>query len=285
MARDIDVAVIGAAGPTGRAIMDALRATGTTARALVHRPPSDSDRNYRVIELADRDSLSAGMEGARTVHYIPPTYDAAEESYGANVIAAAQRAGVERLVYHSVLHAPTPAMPHHWRKAKVEMLLRDSPLAWTILQPAMYVQTALAFLSPDRAALTPGFDVGRPFSPIDLTDLAEATVRVLTEPGHDHATYELAGSERLSFEDMADIIADVTGRPVAARALDPALVVQQAERRGFAGTALDELRLMMAHYDCHGLVGNGRILSMILGRQPTPFARAVESALQTTANR
>ena len=284
MARDIDVAVIGAAGPTGRAVMDALRATGATARALVHRPPSDGGRNHRVIELADRDSLSAGMEGARTVHYIPPTYDSAEESYGVNVIAAARRAGVERLVYHSVLHAPTPAMPHHWRKAHVEMLLRDSPVAWTILQPAMYVQTALAFLSPDHAALTPGFDVTRQFSPVDLTDLGEATARILTEPGHDQATYELAGPERLSFEDMAGVIASVTGRPITARALDPELVLKQAEQRGFAGTALDELRLMMAHYDRHGLVGNGRILTMILDREPTPFARAVERSLRTTAS-
>ena len=279
MADDVDVAVIGAAGPTGRAVMAALSAAGATTRALVHRHPDDGDRDHRVVELADHDSLSAGMEGARTVHYIPPTYDAAEESYGANVIAAAGLAGVERLVYHSVLHAPTPAMPHHWRKARVEMLLRDSPLAWTILQPAMYVQTALAFLSPDRTALTPGFDVGRLFSPIALTDLGEATARILTEPGHDHATYELAGSERLSFEDMATVIAEATGRPVVARALDPELVLRQAEQRGFAGTALDELRLMMAHYDRHGLVGNGRTLTMILGRQPTSFARAVARAL------
>ena len=285
MAYEIDAAVIGAAGPTGRAVMAALSVLGATTRALVHRRPSDSGQDHRVIELADCHSLSAGMEGVRTVHYIPPTYDAGEESYGANVIAAARRAGVERLVYHSVLHAPTPAMPHHWRKARVEMLLRDSPLAWTILQPAMYVQTALAFLSPDRTELTPGFDIGRPFSPIDLTDLGEATARILTEPGHDHATYELAGSERLSFEDMAGIIAGVTGRPIAARALDPELVLKQAEHRGFAGTALDELRLMMAHYDRHGLVGNGRVLTMILGRQPTPFAKAVERSLQTPADR
>ena len=280
MAHDVDVAVIGAAGPTGRAVMEALSATGATARALVHRSAGpNGGHDHRVVELADRDSLSAGMEGARSVHYIPPTYDAAEENYGAEVIAAAQRAGVERLVYHSVLHAPTPAMPHHWRKAKVEMLLRDSPLAWTILQPAMYVQTVLAFLSPDRTALTPGFDVARRFSPIDLTDLGEATARILTEPGHDHATYELAGSERLSFEDMAGIIAGATGRPIAARALDPELVIEQAKHRGFAGTALDELRLMMAHYDRHGLIGNCRILTMILGRTPTPFAQAVERAL------
>ena len=279
MAYDVDVAVIGAAGPTGRAVMAGLSAVGATTRALVHRRPDDDDRDHRVVELADQDSLSTGMEGVRTVHYIPPTYDAAEESYGVNVIAAAGRAGVERLVYHSVLHAPTPAMPHHWRKARVEMLLRDSPLAWTILQPAMYVQTALAFLNPDRTALSPGFDVGRLFSPIDLTDLGEATARVLTESGHDYATYELAGSERLSFEDMAGIIAAATNRPVAARALDPDLVLRQAEQRGFAGIALDELRLMMAHYDRHGLVGNGRTLTMILGRQPTPFARSVARAL------
>lgn len=276
MAHEVDVAVIGAAGPTGRAVMTALSARGATMRALVHRSlGAAGGRDHRVVELASPETLSIGIEGVRTVHYIPPTYDAAEESYGANVIAACLRAGVDRLVYHSVLHAPTLSMPHHWRKAKVEMLLRDSPLAWTILQPAMYSQTAFAFLSPDRATLAPGFDVDKLFTPVDLADLGEATARVLTDNGHEHATYELAGAERLSFADMAGVIADVTGRPVIARATDPEQVIMQAKARGFAGTALDELRLMMAYYDRHGLVGNGRVLATILDRAPTSFAQSV----------
>ncbi len=142
-----DIAVIGAAGPTGRALLLSLAERGVTPRALVRSPegaarlPAGGDT--RVAELADQDSLRSALEGVEAVHYIPPTYQPREEEFARNVLQAAREAGVERLVYHSVLHAPTPAMHHHWRKAKVELLIRESAIPWAILQPAMYMQTAL----------------------------------------------------------------------------------------------------------------------------------------------
>ncbi len=275
----VDVALIGAAGPTGRVLAEALTTRGARIRALIHSAarmgtlPGIED--FAVVELGDVASLAEGMRGAAAAHYIPPTYNAAEERFGANVIAAAIAAGVPRLTYHSVLHAPTPQMPHHLRKSRVELALRESPLAWTIVQPAMYMQTPYAFLSADRTMLTPGFDVRRPFTPVDIADLGEAVARILTEEGHVFATYELAGVERLSFEEMGRAIGDAVGHSVVVQRIDPALVAKQAAARGFTSQAVDELLLMMAHYDAHGLVGNGNVLRMLLGREPNSFAHAV----------
>ena len=275
-----DVAVIGAGGATGRAVVAALVRRGAKVRALLHRDAQKALfpdlEDFALVELDDPSSLAEGLRGVASAYYIPPTYNAGEEAFGANVITAASAAGLPRLVYHSVLHAPTPAMVHHVRKSRVELALRESSLAWTILQPAMYVQTPYAFLSPARDALTPGFDVRKPFTPVDLQDLAEAAAVVLCEEGHAFATYELAGRETLSFEDMAQALSQALGQPVAARALAPELLLAQAAQRGFSASAVEELRLMMAHYDHHGLLGNGNVLRMLLGREPTTFARAVE---------
>lgn len=275
----VDVAVIGAGGPTGRSLIAALAERFVTTRALLHKKASAglfaANVETATVELSDAKSLISGIRGARIIHYIPPTYNAAEEQYGANVIAAAMATGVERLVYHSVLHAPTPSMPHHWRKSRVELAIRESPLAWTIVQPAMYMQTSYAFLSPDRTRLTPGFDVARLFTPVDLQDLSVAAARILTADGHEYATYELAGGERTTFEGFAAALADVLGHAVTAEALDPELLVAQAMRTGFSAEAASELRLMMAHYEEHGLLGNGNVLAMILGRPPTSYAAAI----------
>lgn len=283
----VDVALIGAAGPTGRTLVKALIGRGARVRALVHSEARRHDfpdlDDFAVVELDDPASLTAGLRGAAVAHYIPPTYNGAEERFGANVIAAAIAAAIPRLVYHSVLHAPTPQMPHHVRKSRVELAIRESPLDWTIVQPAMYAQTPYAFLSADRSALTPGFDVRRPFTPVDVVDLGEAVARILTEDGHSFATYELAGAERLTFEDMAHAIGQAVGKPVAVQAIDPALVAAQAAARGFGPSAIDELLLMMAHYDAHGLVGNGNVLRMLLGREPTIFADAVIRDLGTAS--
>ena len=274
-----EIAVVGAAGGTGQAVVAALRRRGATVRALVRR---ESQKNlfgegvsHRVVELADRDTLVTGLRGVAVAYYIPPVFNTDEERFGDNVIAAAEEAGLERLVYHSVLHAPTPDMPHHARKARVELALRHSNLAWTVVQPAMYVDTALTFFDLQQRRLAPGFDVDRPFNPIALDDLAEAVATILTEDRHAYATYELAGMERLSFRQMAAHLSDAYGTEISAVEADPDLVIAQAASRGFGATAAAEIGSMMAHYHRHGLVGNGNVLQMIVRRPPLAFIDVV----------
>ena len=274
-----DIAVIGAAGETGQVVIAALRRRSATIRALMRRDGQQAlfgdGVSHRVIELADPASLAAGLRGVAVAYYIPPVFNTEEERFGDNVIAAAEEAGIERLVYHSVLHAPTPDMPHHARKARVELALRHSNVAWTIVQPAMYVNTPLTFLDRQKGRLAPGFDVDRPFNPIALDDLAEAVATILTEDRHAYATYELAGTQRLTFRDMAAHLSAVHGTTISAVEMDPDLVVDQAVSRGFSGAAAEEIRSMMAYYHRYGLVGNGNVLEMILGRPSLSFGEAV----------
>lgn len=282
----VDVVVIGAAGQTGRPLVRALVGRGAKVKALVHRP--DQAQQVReaaaveAVDLADVHALAGALAGAATVHYIPPVFSAREEEYGANVISAALGAGGPRLVYHSVLHAHTPAMPHHHRKARVEVALRDSTLAWTILQPAMYAQTPLAFLNAARTRLTIGFDPRRPFTPVDLEDLAEAAAAVLLNAGHEYATYELAGAEKLGFNQMGEVISRALGREVSVHAL-PSAVVAGVAATHFGPRAVFDVKAMLDHYDAHGLVGNPNVLRTLLGRQPTPFEDVIQRELGVAA--
>ena len=279
-----EVAVLGAGGATGRALISSLAARGGRPRAVVRRPDY-ADRvplatSVRVADLAVQAEIAAAIEGARAVHLIPPVYNENEERFAANVIAACMDAGVDRITYHSVLHAPTPAMPHHARKARVELLIRDSDLSWTIIQPAMYMQTALAYFSLERRALTPAFSIDQSFNMIDLPDLADAVAAVLTDPGHDCATYELAGVERLTFRQMAEVLSEVLGQTVAASEADaPTLLAARAKIRGFSARQTEELAAMFRQYDRHGLRGNGNVLTMLLGRAPRRFRDAVSDRI------
>jgi uncharacterized protein YbjT (DUF2867 family) len=278
------VAVIGAASRTGRPLIDALARRGAGVLAITRRsgPPNPfpGPVEVRPGDLQEVDSLAAAVEGATAIHYIPPSFEPRELEFARNLIAAAERAGVSRLTYHSVLHAPTPEMPHHWRKSQVELLLRHSPLSWTVIQPAMYAQTALAFFDSAAGLLTPAFDITRPFAPIHEQDLAEAAAIIHTTPGHAFATYELAGSELLDFIAMGDQLSAILGRPVTTSKVDAdALAAQVAAARGLNPDQVRELRLMFDHYDLYGLVGNGNVLRMILGREPATFAEAMRQSL------
>jgi NAD(P)H dehydrogenase (quinone) len=136
------VAVIGASGRTGSRVVDALVARGRAVRAVTHTsaaPPAA--RETRIADLGDEGSLVAALEGARAVYVVPPPFRSDEDRLIASAARAAVRAGVGRVVLHSVIHPHTPTLPHHMRKAAGEDAVRRCGVAWTILQPAIYAQT------------------------------------------------------------------------------------------------------------------------------------------------
>ena len=278
------VAVVGATGRTGRPFVQALLERGAAVRAIsrrAYRPDVlDARVDLRTADLLNVDSLVAAFCGATAIHYIPPSYDPADLDYARNIIAAAMQADIARIVYHSVLHPATPEMPHHLRKTRTEREFRHSPLTWTILQPAMYAQTALAFFDARTAELMPAFDTRRAFTPIHEADLAQAAAIVHTTGNHAFATYELAGAETLDFVAMGERLGGILGRTVTTRRVaSETLAPFVAAARGYTPEQVRELCLMFDHYDRHGLVGNGNVLRMILGREPTTFAEAMRASL------
>lgn len=147
------ILVTGAAGKTGRTIIQALAKSGETVRALVHR--FDQVSSLRALgvddvlvgDLRDQASMDRAAQGVRAIYHMAPNISPDEVSIGKTIIAAAQSADVERFVFHSVLHPQIEAMPHHWLKARVEELLFASGLPFTILQPTAYMQNVLAWKS------------------------------------------------------------------------------------------------------------------------------------------
>src|SRR5688500_17619521 len=109
------------------------------------------------------------------------------------VIGQARKVRVEQFVYHSVLHPQTEKMNHHWQKMRVEEMIFESGLPFTILQPAPYMQNLLAgwkYIVEDGVLRVP-YSVNSKFSFVDLEDPAEVASIVLTQPNHFSATYEL----------------------------------------------------------------------------------------------
>jgi uncharacterized protein YbjT (DUF2867 family) len=193
------------------------------------------------------------------------------------VLHAAQSQGVNRFVYHSVLHPQTEAMPHHWHKLRVEELLFKAGLDFTILQPAAYLQNVLASwpLIMEQGVYRVPYAVTTRLGMVDLRDVAEAAARVLTEPGHSGAVYELAGREVLSQTEVAAILTQCLERPVHAETLPRSAWTEGARKAGLGDYQVTTLLAMFDYYERYGFWGNARVLTGLLGRAPTLFAEFV----------
>ena len=277
------ILVTGAAGKTGKAVLDALARSGQPARAWLRRPEQAGDlpaADTVVGDLGDPRLWEQACRGMEAIYLICPNMYPRELEVGRLAVKAARLAGVKRIVYHSVLHPQTEEMPHHWQKLRVEEEIFRGGLPFTILQPCAYMQNLLGYLEDitTKGKYVVPYSIRARFSLVDLADVALAAARVLTESGHDGAIYELAGPENLSSEEMALTLGDRLGRPVDAVQISLKEWELSASSSGMHTETIRALAAMFRYYDSYGLSGNGNVLGWLLERSPTSLSQFLARA-------
>lgn len=277
---NIMILITGAGGKTGRTLIRTISKVERVC-AFVHREEhvlavrSLGAEKVMVGDLRDKSAIRSVMQGTRVVYHICPNMNPDEVAIGQFVIEEAREAGVEHFVYHSVLHPQTEKMSHHWQKMRVEELIFESGIPFTILQPAPYMQNLLGgwrSITEDGVLRVP-YSVHSRFSFVDLEDLAEAARIVLTQPNHTNAMYELAGTLPVSHVEVAGILGRVLKRDV--RAEKEEVGDWRLRTQGDAYT-VENLVKMFEYYDQWGLTGNPNVLSWLLQREPTSLANFVQ---------
>ena len=114
-------------------------------------------------------------------------------------------------------------------------------------------------------------------SMVDLEDVAEAAVKVLTEINHMGSIYELSGPDVLTQQEVAQIISKVLAREVKARVLNRNDWENAARQNHMPEYSIDTLLKMFKYYEDFGLVGSSQVLSWILGRPPHRFYEFVSN--------
>jgi uncharacterized protein YbjT (DUF2867 family) len=267
------ILVTGAGGKTGRALIKSLSQVEGVS-AFIRREEqaaivkSLGAENVIVGDLRDEAAIRSAFQNVRAVYHICPNMSPDEVQIGKLVLDAARERRVEHFVYHSVLHPQTEKMSHHWQKLRVEEMIFEAGLAFTILQPAPYMQNLLAGWqsSAEEARLRVPYSVHTKLSFIDVEDLAEAAKIVLAEPGHVLAVYELAGTVPMSHLDVAEMLSGLLNRNV--RAEREEISDWRLRVGGVDVYAAETLTRMFDYYDRWGLAGNPNVLRWLLKREP-----------------
>jgi uncharacterized protein YbjT (DUF2867 family) len=139
------LAITGATGFVGQALLERASAAGLQVRALARKPQAPREGVEWVSgDLGNASALARLANGAEAVIHVAGVVnapDAAAFEQGnvtgtLNVIAAAKDAGVPRLVHVSSLAAREPKLSAYGAsKARSEKLVMASGLDWTIVRP------------------------------------------------------------------------------------------------------------------------------------------------------
>jgi uncharacterized protein YbjT (DUF2867 family) len=266
------VLAIGATGQFAGLVVPALVSRGVQVRALVHDPAKkdqvlQAGADEAVAgDLRDPASVRAALDGVDGVFLIIPAFAADTAELGTGVVAAAQAAGVRRVVYSGVYH-PSLSLVNHASTRPVEEALYHSELEFTVLQPAMFMQgLAGGWQSAvEDGVFTMPYSKDSAMTFVDYRDVAATAATAFATDDLVNGTFELAAGGMVTRAGLATLISRYAGHQVTAQDVPPAVALQQMPD----GFEKDGLSAMFADYTAHGFHGgNNLVLRAILGRAP-----------------
>ena len=231
------VLVAGGTGFIGRAIVSALRHDGHQVRVLSRGGggnPFPHDRGVTLVtgDVRDAASLADAVTGVDTVvcavqfpgHPVEVkrkglTYDEFDRVGTENLVAAAKKAGVGRIVYISGAGVGQ-GRPEEWYVAKdrAEAAVRGSGLTWTIVRPSWVYGPRDRSLNRFAmfARLLPlvpltGSGKNR-VRPVHVDDVAQIVARSLRSPAADDQVFEVGGPQLLTIRQVVRTMLTVMGK-------------------------------------------------------------------------
>ncbi|MGB7193999.1 MAG: NmrA/HSCARG family protein [Collimonas pratensis] len=287
------IIVTGATGTIGRQVVEQLVKRGADVRALV-RDPSKANfpTGVGVVQgdLLDVDSLRSAFSGASTLFLLNAVVP---DEYTQALIAlnVAREAGIERIVYLSVIHSDLYVnVPHFAGKFGVERMIERMGLNATILRPAYFMGNDLTIKDVVTGYGIYPMPIGsKGLAMVDTGDIAEIAAIELIR--RERSTIplpldriNLVGPDTLTGADIAAIWTDVLGRPIAYPGDDPAGFEKNLRQFMPSWMAFD-MRLMSERFLTEGMIpeaGDVERLTALLGR-PLRSYRDFASEIATSA--
>ena len=225
--------IIGATGSMGRHLTRSLLAAGEPVRVFTRDPiraQALAALGAEVVrgDLRDPASVRSAMQGVRAVvsasHSIlgrgASASSVVDDQGQRTLIAAAVAARVEQFVYTSALGASQQHPVDFWRtKARIEQVVRDSGLTFTILQPSAFMEVHAYDLIGKNVQLgkrVPLFgSADNPRNFVAASDVADLARHALNDSRFVGQTVTVGGPANLTSREVAAVFERVCGKPAA----------------------------------------------------------------------
>lgn len=218
------VAVFGASGVIGRALLPALaRSHEVVAVSRDRRQATDGIR-WVTADATRAETLDAALTGADVAFYLvhslgSPEFEEVDRLAAGNVARAAERSGLQQIVYLGGLGDDDPDLSPHLRsRHETAAVLAAGAVPVTTLRAAMVVgkdsaafETILALVDRLPAMICPRW-VSTPTQPIALDDAVGYLAGVAGLQAAFGETFDIGGPEVMTYREMIERIGAIRGR-------------------------------------------------------------------------
>lgn len=211
------VLVTGATGNTGSALVPALRNASVDVRVFVRneskaQPLKEVGAEVVVGDMDKPETLAPAVEGVDKIYLLTwngPT----QEQQVKSAVEVAKKAGNPHIVRHSMWGSEKSRIIKQGYAA--DEAIKSSGMPWTILRPTFFMQNTMmaAQTIASDGMIYMSMKDGK-LAMIDVRDIVDSAVAVLTGEGHEGMDYILTGPEAISFHDIASTFSKVLGKDV-----------------------------------------------------------------------
>jgi uncharacterized protein YbjT (DUF2867 family) len=215
------VLVGGATGRQGSAVTLELLERGYRVRALTRNPEGKKAVALAVnagVELfqgnyADPESLARAMQGVTRVFFYSG-FSRNELAEGKNVIAAAQAAGIEHLIY-STGAAAEPGKGIPGAKMSIELAIVDSGLTFTVFRPVAFMENLDRMQKMvAKKGIVDSRDPERMLHFIAVRDIGLYVGEAFANPARWANTAINIAGDRMTVAEYVATVGKVMGRPI-----------------------------------------------------------------------
>ncbi|MGO4312690.1 NmrA/HSCARG family protein [Pseudomonas sp. KB_15] len=281
------IAVVGATGHQGGAVVRALQASGQFKVRALTRNPAEHLRLADEVVLADLDrpqTLKAAFAGAHGVFLVTNSWEpgTGEHKQALAAVQAAKAAGVQHFIWSTLPNVEAISrgkldVPHFTDKAKIDRIVADAGFAHhTFVIAPFFYQNLLGVMAPQQQTDgTIGWAI--PLDPQqrvihmgDITELGHVVTGAFAQPGlAGNGEYLPMVGDFLSFN---EVITELNR-------LGHHFSFKHVPQEIFAGwfPGAQEIAQMLAYFEAHTYLGADSreaiaLANRVAGRQPTKFA-------------
>jgi len=176
--------------------------------------------DIRIGNFKDTSSIEKAMNGIEKVFLISSSDHDNIYQQHKNVVDAAKKASVKHLVYTGMaIRNPTTSSLKMMMDTLfgTEDYIKESNLTYTILRNTLYADVVPFYVGEavfeNGVIYIPAENGKTPYA--IRREMGEAAANVLLQSGHENKTYEITGSELYSYEDIAKILSELSGKNVS----------------------------------------------------------------------
>lgn len=251
------ILVIGGTGTVGSTVVKELMARNSDVRVLTrseeHARALPEGVQGAVGNLSDPASLGKAFEDVDALFFVTPL-DPNETTLGLNIVDAARKSEVQRIVYSSVAF-PEGSMhiPHFKSKIPVEQAVASLGRDYTILRPSNFYQNDVYLKVPivDYGIYPQPIGNKLGINRVDVRDIADAAANSLLETGHNGNVYQLLGPEVLTGDQVAEAYSRHLGKEVRYGGDDLKAWAEQVKTM-LPGWMIKDFSIMFQFFQEHG---------------------------------